>query len=122
MNMTLKQKFLILTGLIGVLLAIVSIVGYFNARDNLSNSVDNELTAVVTAQANLLDGWLKEKGSSIEHESNLLSEFNGDAARLKNRDYLSLAKSDKDIAEMTLGLEDGYFARRALPARALSPG
>ena len=110
MNMTLKQKFLVLTGLIGVLLAIVSIVGYLSSRDNLSSSVESELTTVVESQSNILDGWLKEKGSSIEHEANLLTEFNGDMARLKVRDYLSLAKSDKDILEITVGLEDGYFA------------
>lgn len=110
MNMTLRQKFLILTGLIGLLLAIVSVVGYFNAKENLSKSVDNELSAVVEAQKNTLEGWLQEKGASIEHESNLMTEFNGDMARLKNRDYLCLAKTDKDITEMTVGLEDGYFA------------
>ena len=110
MNLTLRKKFLILTGLIGLLLAIVSVVGYFNAKDNLSESVDNELRSVVDAQKNKLAGWLQEKGSSIEHEANLMTEFNGDATRLKNRDYLCLSKGDKDITEMTIGLEDGYFA------------
>ncbi len=110
MNFTLRQKFLILTALIGLLLAIVSVVGYFNAKSSLGESVDNELLAVVESHKNVLEGWLNEKGSSIEHEANLMTEFNGDMTRLKNRDYLSLAKNDKDITEMTMGLEDGYFA------------
>ena len=42
MNMTLRQKFMILTGLIGVLLAVVSIVGYINAYNNLSACVESE--------------------------------------------------------------------------------
>ena len=110
MNLTLRQKFSILTALMGLLLAIVSVVGYFNAKDNLSTSVENELGAVVESQKDKLEGWLMEKCSSVEHESNLMTEFNGDTARLKNRDNLSLAKSDKEITEMTIGLEDGYFA------------
>ena len=110
MNLTLRKKFLILTGLMGLLLAIVSVVGYFNAREILGKSVGDELRVVVESQKNALAGWLQEKGSSIEHEANLMTEFNGDMARLKNRDYLCLAKNDKDITEMTIGLEDGYFA------------
>ena len=110
MNMTLKQKFLILTGLVGVLLAIVSIVGYLSAYDNLATSVEGELSAAVEAQGNSLNGWLKEKGSSVEHEANLMTAFNGDLTRIKQREALALAVTDKDIIEMTIGLEDGYFA------------
>ena len=110
MKMTLRQKFLILTGLIGLLLAIVSVVGYFNAKSGLGEAVDNELLSVVESHKNVLEGWLNEKAASIEHEAVLMTEFNGDMTRLKNRDYLCLAKNDKDIAEMTMGLEDGYFA------------
>lgn len=110
MNLTLKQKFLILTGLIGVLLAIVSIVGYWSAYDNLATSVEGELSAAVEAQGNSLNGWLKEKGSSVEHEANLMTAFNGDYNRIKQREALALTTTDKDIIEMTIGLEDGYFA------------
>ena len=110
MNMTLKQKFVILTGLMGLLLAIVSIVGYINAYSNLATSVEGELVAAVESQGNKLNGWLKEKGSSAEHEANLMTAFNGDLARMKQRDNLAIAKTDKDILEITVGLEDGYFA------------
>lgn len=110
MNMTLRQKFLILTGLIGVLLAVVSIVGYLNAYSNLETSVEGELSASVEAQGNLLNGWLKEKGASVEHEANLIAEMKGDAAKMKQTANLAIATSDPDILEMTMGLEDGYFA------------
>ena len=110
MNMTLRQKFLVLTGLIGFLLAVVSIVGYFNAYNNLSVSVEGELVSAVEAQGNLLNGWIKEKGAAAEHEANLMTAFNGDFARIKQRDNLAVATSDKDILEMTVGLEDTYFA------------
>ena len=110
MNMTLKQKFLILTGLIGLLLAVVSTFGYLSSRDNLRDSVENELLAVIESQVNVLDGWLKEKGASVEHEANLLSAMNGDMARMKQISNLAIASTDSDIIELTMGLEDGYFA------------
>ena len=110
MNFTLKQKFLILTGLIGLLLAIVSIFGYLSARDNLKTSVEGELIASVESHAATLNGWLKEKGAAVEHETNLLTTMNGDLAKIKQIANLSIATTDKEIIEMTMGLEDGYFA------------
>ena len=110
MSMTLRQKFLILTALIGVLLAIVSIVGYVNARENLSKSVENELSAVVDSQKNVIEGWLQSKATSVDHAATIMTEFNGDMTRIKSPQVLSLANNDKEIIEMTMGLEDGYFA------------
>ncbi|MBR1729554.1 MAG: methyl-accepting chemotaxis protein, partial [Selenomonadaceae bacterium] len=110
MDMTLRQKFLTLTILVGILLAIVSIVGYNNAYDNLATSVEGELMASVESQGNSINGWLKEKGSSVEHEANLLSEMKGDQARIKQISNLAIISSDPEIIELTMGLEDGYFA------------
>ncbi len=109
MNMTLKNKFTLLTGLIGFLLAVVSIVGYINAYDNLSVSVRGELKTSVESHAATLNGWFKEKASSVEHEANILSAMNGDQTRMRQISNLSIATSDPEIIEMAVGFEDGWL-------------
>lgn len=59
--MGLKQKFLVLAGVVGILMAIMSVVGYFVASSDLQASVDTELSATVSKEASDLDGWLREK-------------------------------------------------------------
>lgn len=59
--MGLKQKFMALSGLMGLLLAIVSVVGYFMASSALKESVDSELRTTISNVANELNGWLLEK-------------------------------------------------------------
>ena len=66
MSMGLRQKFFVLAALSGLLMAIVSVVGYYNAYNSLEASVERELTATVAAQRNQFDGWLKEKAAVAE--------------------------------------------------------
>ena len=62
--MRLREKFIVLTALSGLLVVIVSIVGYWNASTNLEESIEAELAANVAAQTNKLDGWLVSKGQT----------------------------------------------------------
>ena len=55
--MGVKQKFLVLSGIMGVLMAVVSLVGYFMASSDLQQSVDNELRTVVAKEVSDMDGW-----------------------------------------------------------------
>ena len=59
--MRLKEKFILLTVLSVLLVALVSIVGYFQASSNLEESVEEELMTTVEAQENNLEGWLTAK-------------------------------------------------------------
>ena len=108
--MGIRQKFFVLAGLVGLLLAIVSIVGYYTANSNLEESVEHELTVTVRREGADLNGWLMEKGASATNEANLMTAFNGDMARIKSIDALALASSDKQILDINIGMEDGYFA------------
>ena len=56
-GMGLRKKFFVLAGLAGLLMAIVSIVGYFTAYNALEESVEGELRETVEAQSKQLDGW-----------------------------------------------------------------
>lgn len=108
--MGIRQKFFVLAGLVGLLMAIVSLVGYYTANSNLETSVEKELVVTMGEHGKELNGWLMEKGSSAVYEANLITAFNGDLSRIKNTDVLALASSDKQILDINIGLEDGYFA------------
>ena len=108
--MGIRQKFFVLAGLVGILLAIVSMVGYYTANSNLEESVEHELTMTIGEKGKDLNGWLMEKGASATYEANLMTAYNGDPARIKTIDALALATSDKDILDINIGMEDGYFA------------
>ena len=110
MNAGLKQKFSMLAALAGALIAIVSIIGYYISDKSLTKTLEEEIAAVVDAQGKELDGWLKTKAASAEYAANLLTNLNGDFAKMKERNLMSLTTSDKDILEVTVGLNDGYFA------------
>lgn len=108
--MGIRKKFFVLAGMVGLLMAIVSVVGYYTANSNLETSVEHELVVTIGEQGKDLNGWLMEKGASATYEANLITAFNGDLARIKTIEVLALASSDKEILDINIGMEDGYFA------------
>lgn len=43
--MKIRQKFFVLSGIVGVIIAVMSCVGYYTAYTNLERSVEGELSA-----------------------------------------------------------------------------
>ena len=107
--MGLKQKFMILSGIMGLLMAAVSIIGYFMASSDLQKSVDSELRATVSREAMTLDGWLREKRAFGEATTNYMTSLNGNYDVMHNKETLGTTISDKEILEMTGGTEDGWW-------------
>ncbi len=108
--MGIRQKFYVLAGIIGLLMAVISIIGFFTADKNLESAVEQELKATMGDAASQMDGWLQAKGSSAQYAADLLTEFNGDETRLKSIASLAIGASDKEILDLNVGMEDGYFA------------
>ncbi|HBT79690.1 MAG TPA: hypothetical protein DEA67_06355 [Selenomonas sp.] len=54
--MRMKQKFLLLTAVVGVLLAVVSLLGYFMAHRALDASIQGEITANMESQRQGVEG------------------------------------------------------------------
>ena len=107
--MGLKQKFIALAGVMGALMAIVSIIGYYMASTDLRKSVESEMKATVETQAAQLDGWLNEKKAFGVSTANQMTSLNGNMTLLKAKETLGTTTSDKELLEMSAGLEDGYF-------------
>lgn len=108
--MGIKQKFSVLAGIIGILMTVVSVIGFFTADKNLEQAVEQELTATMSDAASQMDGWLQAKGSSAQYAADLMTEFNGDESRLKSIASLAIGASDGEILDLNVGMEDGYFA------------
>ncbi|MCR5757817.1 MAG: methyl-accepting chemotaxis protein [Selenomonas sp.] len=111
--MGIKQKFIVLAGIVGIILTIVSVTGYITAYNNLSDAVNQEIVANVNTEREVVDGWLKEKAKPVTSQADLMTEIeqaewlNFDPEDMKK--FLSVAASDKDIQEMTRGDENGMF-------------
>ena len=108
--MGIKRKFQIFAGIIGVLLVIVSIVGFLTANSNLEESVEAEVKTVAGKEASELDGWFIEKGASATYASSLMTSFKGDLSRIQSIDSLSSIAKDKEILDLNIGTEDDFFA------------
>ena len=110
--MGIKQKFIVLAGIVGIILTIVSVTGYFTAYDNLSEAVNEEIVANVNTEREVVDGWLREKAKPVTSQADLMTDVEKSGLEFDNEDMkmlLSVAASDKDIQEMTRGDENGMF-------------
>ena len=110
--MKLKRKFIILACLSGLLLAIISLVGYFKAYGTLEESVENELRTTVNARANQLDGWLLSNAQVATGAANLMTALNGNDNIANMAEMLSLADGNSDILELGVGNEKQFFQGR----------
>ncbi len=107
--MRLRQKFMTLAWLMGMAVAVVCIISYHFASEELQQSTDSELSMTVAKEMTQLEGWLEEKKKFGETASNVLTSLNGNPALLKDREVLSAVNADSDLLELSLGLEDKYF-------------
>jgi len=108
--MGIKQKFIMLAGVVGIVLAIVSALGYYTAYSSLEDSLEHEIAATVEARGAELEGWLQEKAKTVTSEADLMTELSGVPLSTGDMHHLlSLAATDKDVQEMTRGDENKMF-------------
>lgn len=93
--MGLRQKFMALSGIMGLLMAIVAITGYIMASNDLGKSVDSELRATVSREAMELDGWLREKRAFGEATTNYMTSLNGNYDIMHNKETLGTTISTR---------------------------
>ena len=108
--MRLRQKFMMLAWLMAISIAVVCIISYYFASEELQSSVDSELRTTVEKESAQLNGWLETKRAFGESTSNVLTSLNGNMALLKSQEILGTITSDKEILDMAFALEDKYIA------------
>lgn len=106
--MDLRRKFFLLSGLVGVFMAVISVIGFYTAYTNLESSVEKEFEAVVAASTNDMDGWLRSKGMAAVHTASMLESLQGNPAQ-RLQEVLGTAANDKEILDISYGSEDGRF-------------
>ena len=106
--MGLRQKFSFLAIFAGAMVALVSIVGYYTSNSNLTETLEREISATVEVEGEDLNTWVESKAVSAQYLADLLGNM-GSLDAMKNRTLLSLTTSDKDILDVTIGLQDKYF-------------
>lgn len=111
--MGIKQKFMALSGLVGLILAAISIGCYVIASNALHESVERELKENVFAEKNALDGWLDSKATVVKSAATLMTSLAGKDNIATMQEMTMLHKFDKDIFVITSGMENGFFMSSA---------
>lgn len=106
--MGIKQRFMVMIGLVVLLLAAVSGIGYYMAQWILSDSVKSQLTAIVKDQGSQLDTWIESKAAILDGVGNTLSKQSAEVSTTKQTlPYLGAIAGDKEILDLTSGSDSG---------------
>ena len=107
--MGVRQKFFALSGVAGLIMAIVSIVGYLTASEAVETTVEKEIVAVITAASDEAEGWMLEKAQYGESTARMISAFPAqDEAVVRRKEMTATYKGDKDIIDITHAMDNGY--------------
>lgn len=120
-DISIRNKFILLTVVVGIFMVLIAGFGYYSAANMLGESSDGEVVATMEKAAKDMDAWFSEPIAIAKSEAVLLSTFNGDYARMKLKDNLSLGTADKNIVDVGVGLEDGTFNSYQLGLTSLNP-
>ena len=107
--MNMRQKFFTLAGITGLIMAIISCIGYYTAYSNLETSVESELNENMKKEAAKVDGWLREKSTYAVGAAHLMASFDGKAPVTDAQAMLRMVQDDKDIVGMVNANESGAF-------------
>lgn len=106
--MGIKQRFMVMIGLVVLLLAAVSGIGYYMAQSILSDSVKSQMTAIVKYQGSQLDTWIESKAAILDGVGNALSKQSAEVSTTKQTlPYLGAIAGDKEILDLTSGSDSG---------------
>lgn len=103
--MNLKMKFLALMLVTSSVLLVVTIIGYFNAKSQVTENIVNEMFSIVNSQSNQLDGWLLTKAQTVVVTGQNIQTVLGDNEIPVS--FVQNYKSDPGILDLYVGLEDG---------------
>ena len=103
--MGMKKKFLFLTGIVGVMLAFVSALGYFMAYRALDASIQGEISASMEAEQQDLSGWVAAHTRVAEDLAAHAGALDALGGR-PSKDLLAPAKDDM-VLGLSLTREDG---------------
>ena len=107
--MNVKQKFFAISGVAGLIMAIVSIVGYFTASDAVKSTVEKQIAADVRAEVNDTESWLLEKVRLGQGTVSILAHLPASQeAMARSHEILMAGADDKEVKNFINVMENGY--------------
>ncbi len=107
--MGIRQKFFVLAGIVGIIMAVVSGIGYTLAYNNLHSSIEGEITSVMDGASNKLEGWLSMKRQVAVSAADLMHKMDdGTRSPEQLRSLLAGAGEDENsVSDLIVGNSAG---------------
>lgn len=111
--MNVKQKFFALAGIAGLIMAIVSGIGYFTASSAVYETTEEKIVSIIHAENNVAEAWLLQKGQLGEGVASILTQLSADQEDMARSHELTQAvTNDKEVTNLINAMEDGYCMAR----------
>ncbi|WP_346354443.1 methyl-accepting chemotaxis protein [Azotosporobacter soli] len=91
-----------------IALIVVSVMGYWNAKTQVVQGINGQMTAITDANVKELDGWIMSQARTIQDAANTINTVvpNGDIPA----GFVTPDKANKALSDMYVGMEsDGKF-------------
>ena len=107
--MNVKQKFFALSGVAGLIMAIVSVVGYFTASTAVTATLEKEIVSTIATESSGVESWLVEKARLGQGVASVLTRLSASQESLaRSHDLLAAIADDKEVKNLINAMEDGY--------------
>jgi methyl-accepting chemotaxis protein len=107
--MNVRQKFFAISGVAGLIMAVVSVVGYFTASTAVTETLEKEIVSIIKAESNEAEAWLLEKGQLAQGVSSILTHLPASQETLARSQELTQAVADdKEMTNLINAMEDGF--------------
>ncbi|MBR5909405.1 MAG: methyl-accepting chemotaxis protein, partial [Schwartzia sp.] len=108
-SMNVKQKFFALAGVAGLIMAVVSVVGFFTASNAVKDTVEKQIAAGVRAEADDAEAWLLEKVQLGQSTASILAHLPASQeAVARSHEIVMAGADDKEVKNFINVMEDGY--------------
>lgn len=116
--MKLRAKFLLMVSITSAVLVVVATMGYFYAKEQVTDNIKTEMYSVVNTHSQQLDGWLLVRAQTAAVAAQNIETVLGDNPIPLS--FMQIYKADSNLMDLYVGLEDGVFVEGA--ESVLPPG
>lgn len=116
--MKLRAKFLLMVSITSTVLIVVATMGYFYAKEQVTDNIKTEMYSVVNTHSQQLDGWLLVRAQTAAVAAQNIETALGDNPIPLS--FMQIYKADPNLMDLYVGLEDGVFVEGA--ESVLPPG
>lgn len=109
--MKLRAQFLMMVSITSAVLLVVATMGYFYAKEQVTENIKNEMYSVVNTHAKQLDGWLLVKTQTAVVTALNIQDVVGDKEIPVS--FMRNYKADSSLLDLYVGLEDGKILHGA---------